>query len=241
MNEERLVEQLFQHLTTGDRNGARQLIQDIGNDGYTPEDLTDGIIWPTLEMVGSLFRADQLTTLAHHYAIRLLRMLVDQVQAEYEQKPRNGRKILMFSGASEADELAGAMVANLTEAAGFQVLFGGGGVANDEILGEVGEQKPDVLLMFASGASDAPNTRVLIDSIRTIDACPNMQIVVGGGIFNRAEGLAEEIGADLWARHPSELVDKLTTHKKQRATSTQRTVGRNRRASSADEIRAEAA
>ena len=32
-----------------------------------------------------------------------------------------------------------------------------------------------------------------------------MQIVVGGGIFNRAAGLAEEIGADLWATGPDDL------------------------------------
>lgn len=36
-----------------------------------------------------------------------------------------------------------------------------------------------------------------------------MQIVVGGGIFNRAPGLAEEIGADLWATSPRELLSVL--------------------------------
>jgi hypothetical protein len=58
-----------------------------------------------------------------------------------------------------------------------------------------------------------------------------MQIVVGGGVFSRAEGLAEEIGADLWARDPRELIDKLDAQKDRRATPEQRTVGRNRRTS----------
>ncbi len=241
MNEEILIERLFHTLINGDREGSRQIVREICNSGYSPEELTDAILWPVLEMVNSLFRSDQLTTLAHHYAVRLLRMLVDQVQAEYEQQPRLGRTILLFSGASEGDELAGAMVANLAEGAGFDVLFGGGGVANDEILAEVGERKPDVLLMFASGPSDAPNIRVLIDTIREVDACPQMQIVVGGGIFNRAEGLAEEIGADLWARHPGELVEKLGTHRRRRAESTQRTVGKNKRAASSAQPRSAAA
>ena len=90
-------------------------------------------------------------------------------------------------------------------------------------------QRPDVLLMFASAPGDAPNIRLLIDSIRGVGACPDMQIVVGGGVFNRAEGLAEEIGADLWARTPAELLERLATEPARRATEEQRTVGRNRR------------
>ena len=55
----------------------------------------------------------------------------------------------------------------------------------------------------------APPEVQLIDAIREIGSCPNLQIVVGGGIFNRAPGLAEEIGADLNAKGPAELLDLL--------------------------------
>jgi methanogenic corrinoid protein MtbC1 len=233
VNEELLVERLFQALVSGDRETARTIVretQETPKDAITAEELSHRVYWQVLEMLNSFFRADQLTTLAHHYGIRLLRSLIDQAQANYTQQPRRNRRILLFSGTSEADELAGQLVADLTEADGYEVFFGGGGIANDEILGEVGERKPDILLMFASAPTDAPNIRLLIDSIRGVGACPELQIVVGGGVFNRAEGLAEEIGADLWAKDPSELLDKLHQQKERRATSEQRTVGRTRRA-----------
>lgn len=232
MNEELLVERLFQALISGDRATARTIVQetqDAKTGGLTPEELSHRVYWQSLEMLNTLFRSDQLTTLAHHYGVRLLRSLIDQAQASYTQKPRRNRRILMFSGTSEADELAGQIVADLAEADGYDVNFGGGGIANDEILGEVGERKPDVLLMFASSPSDAPNIRLLIDHIRSIGACPDMQIVVGGGVFNRAEGLAQEIGADLWAKTPTELLEKLHNQQDRRATNDQRTVGRTRR------------
>jgi methanogenic corrinoid protein MtbC1 len=225
------IERLFQALITGDRNSAREIVAETKAAGLTPEQCTHEIYWPVLDMLNQLFRADQLTTLAHHYAMRLLRTLVDQAQARYKQKPRRGRKLLMFSGHSEADELAGLLAADLIEADGYEVYFGGGGIANDEIMAAVGEQRPDTLLMFASAPTDAPNIRQIIDSIRTVGACPGMQIVVGGGVFNRAEGLAEEIGADLWAKTPAELLDKLDKQHDRRATESQRTVGRNRRPS----------
>lgn len=233
MNEEILVERFFQVLITGDRSGSRTLVEECRDSDMPAERLAQDVYWPVLEMIQSLYRADQLTTLAHHYATRLLRSLINQAQAHYSQSERRGRKILMFSGPGEVDELTGQLTADLAEADGYDVFFGGGGVANDEILEEVGEQRPDVLLMFSSAPSDAPNIRQLIDTIRGVDACPEMQIVVGGGIFNRAEGLAEEIGADLWAKSPDELLEVLDSDKERRATAEQRTVGRNRKNSMA--------
>jgi methanogenic corrinoid protein MtbC1 len=230
VNQELIVERLFQALITGDRNAARQIIAETRNDhGCTSEDLAHEIYWPSLDMINTLFRNDQLTTLAHHYAVRILRSLVDQAQAEYIQGRRRSHKVCMFSGASEADELAGQLTADLIEADGYEVFFGGGGIANDEILAEVGEQRPTTLLMWASAPSDAPNIRQLIDHVRGVNACPHMQIVVGGGVFNRAPGLAEEIGADLWARTPRELIESMAANGARRAAEDQRTVGRNRK------------
>jgi methanogenic corrinoid protein MtbC1 len=202
------------------------------DEGVTAEELAQEVYWPALDILADLFRADELSTLAHHYATRLLRSLVDQAQANYTQKPRRDRTVLMFCGSSEADELAGQLVADLCEADGYVIWFGGGGVAGDEILAEVGARDPDVLLMFASAPTDAPEIRQLIDTIRGIDAVPDLQIVVGGGVFNRAEGLAEEIGADLWARNPAELLQRLVEEPQRRATPDQRTVGRHRRSGS---------
>lgn len=229
MNLEILIERLFQSLVTGDRQAARQISNEAQEQGMSPEQLSHEVYWPAMELISKLYRADQLSTLAHHYGTRLLRSMTDQAQSQYAQKPRRGRSLLLFCGDAEVDELAGLLVADLAEADGYDVHFGGGGIANDEILAEVGERRPDVLLLFASAASDAPNIRVMIDTIRNVGACPELQIVVGGGIFNRAEGLAEEIGADVWAKTPSELLEKLVSEKTRRATESQRTVGRTRR------------
>ena len=54
-------------------------------------------------------------------------------------------------------------------------------------------------------------------------------MVVGGGVFNRAEGLAEEIGADMWAKSPMDLAEMLIGQPARRAANDQRTVGRRRR------------
>ncbi|RLS61849.1 MAG: cobalamin B12-binding domain-containing protein [Planctomycetota bacterium] len=213
MNTERIIEQLHSHLVSGERRSARKFVRALYSAGASAETLAKEVFWPLLEMTSTLFRKDQMTTLAHQYSTRMLRMFVDQAQERYEEKALRGRSICVFCGPNETEELAGQMVADLLEADGYEVTFAGGGVANDDISEELAARQPDVLLMFASSAKDAPMIRELIDSIREKNAHPAMQIVVGGGIFNRAPGLDEEIGADTSAKGPADLLKTLLTQK----------------------------
>ena len=204
-----LEQQLFQALVSGDRQSCRRLVAEATESGVGATELAREVYWSVLDTMNTLFRNDQISMLSYQYGTRLLRSLVDQAQAGYEQGTRRDRTICMFCGESEADDLAAQLVADLAEADGYDVFFGGSCIANDEILAEVNQRRPDVLLLFSSGPRDAPNIRELIDHVRGVNACPQMQIVVGGGIFNRAPGLAEEIGADLWATSPRELLSVL--------------------------------
>ncbi len=229
MNDQLLSERLFETLITGDRVASRLIVDRARQDGYTPERLISEVFWPTYENLERLHRADNLTRLAHHMATRLLRVLSDQVARDLDITGSRNRSVFAVCGPSEGEELGAQMAVDLLEGAGFEVTFAGGGVAADEILQRVQETHPDVLLTFASAASDLPDIRQLIDTIREIGACDSTQIAVGGGVFNRAEGLAEEIGADIWAVDPLEMVDTLIDEPERRAAPDQRTVGKTRR------------
>jgi len=229
VNQEILQERLFEALINGDRPGARGIVRDAGRCGMSPEEIVATVFWPAYEMVEKLFRADQLTVLSHNMATRLLRVLVDQEASRFTPTSSRGRTVFAVCGPKDADELAAQMAVDLLEREGFAVTFAGGGIAGDEIMAHVQESRPDVLLMFASSPSDLPEIRRMIDLMREIGACRNLQIVVGGGVFNRADGLAEEIGADLWATSPTELVQVMIEQPERRAAADQRTVGKKRK------------
>lgn len=199
----------FDSLLSGDRALARCLLTQAVANVREPQDLIQSLFWPTYRRVESLYSTDVITTLQHHAATRLLRVLVDQVAADFQRCDPNGQRVLAFCGPDDIDELGAQMAVDLMEAAGFAVTFAGGGVPVDEIIAHVQAEKPDLLVLFASAPSDLPHTRELIDTIHEIGACPNLRIVVGGGVYNRAEGLAEEIGADGMADDPIELVELL--------------------------------
>ncbi|MCC6676181.1 MAG: cobalamin-dependent protein [Phycisphaerales bacterium] len=233
MNKEVLVDQFFETLINGDRPAARALVQKVADAGVPAAKILADLLWPTYEQIEKLHRHDQLTSMSHHLATRLLRTLVDQNAANLTRGKVRGRTVFACCGPAEGDELGAQMAVDLLEAGGFTVTFAGGGLPPDEVMSQVHEYRPDVLLMFASAPGDLPIIRQTIDTLHEIGACPKTQIVVGGGVFNRAEGLAEEIGADLWATSPMELVHLMLAEPEHRATDEQRTVGRKRRAKAA--------
>jgi hypothetical protein len=84
-------------------------------------------------------------------------------------------------------------------------------------------------MAYGTIPSAAPMVRQLIDLLHDVGICPKLQFICSGGVFNRAEGLAEEIGADLFAPNPLEALDILARYPHKRATPEQQTVGRKRR------------
>ena len=228
MNTDLFIENLFSTLISGERNASRRLVDAAFDHGIDAGTLAREVFWPTLNNITTLYRQDSITRLAQQYATRSLSTMISQVQPHYEVAESRNRTICMFCGPDELDDLAARLTADLLEADGYTVFFGGGNIAHDDIMAEVHERKPDVLLMFSAGGADAPGLRQLIDHVRGINALPDMQIVVGGGIFNRAPGLAEEIGADLWATGPEELMDQLHQYPDARADLEERTVGRGK-------------
>lgn len=230
MHSEVLIERFFTALISGNRVASREIVDEVLQADCPAETVLDKLFWPTLEHIQKVYRADQLSELSHHYATRLIHALANQMQLRLKRADRRGKTVLLVSGPESGEEVGAHLTADLLEADGYDVYFAGGGVANDEVVNQLGELSADILVVFGAAPSTVPLTRQLIDRLHSIGACPKLQVVVGGGVFNRADGLAEEIGADLWAKSPMDLVTAVSKKPKKRMTADQRTVGRKRRA-----------
>lgn len=226
------VECLLESCLRGDRTDVRILTDRLLSD-VPPDQLLMDVILPAVTRVQMLDRSDTASSHAVNLMLRTIRVAAARIAERLEPGPLDAalgpRRITMFSGAAPAEELQAEIFAAVLEHDGHVVRFCGGGIPADEILADVGQEDPDVLLLFASSAADAPGIRDVIDRIRTIDGRPNLQIAVGGGVFERAEGLAEEIGADLWAVDIEDLRVAIVDEAERRAFPEQRTVGRTRR------------
>ncbi|MEM8873634.1 MAG: B12-binding domain-containing protein [Planctomycetota bacterium] len=229
MTDSKFYEAYLRALITGDRKAGRDAVADALDSGIDARTYLTEICYAAMEHVRSLYKDDKLTVVQMGLATRLNRSLVDRLAGELEHMPANGKKALIFCGNDEPEELGGQICAELFEADGWDVMFVGGDVPNDEILEMVGNHRPDLLIHFATLPQQLPNVRALIDYLRDVNSCPGMQVMCCGGVFKRAEGLAEEIGADLWADSAAAAVTVAEANPHRKASVEQQTVGKMRR------------
>ena len=199
MVREEIVEKYLDALLKGDRRSSRSVIEETLQSG-TPTNLVYmEVVWPTMVEIENLLRTERITPAQEHLASRINRSIVDQLQNKLPRRPAKNKKIIVCCAPDELQELGGQIIADLFESDGWDVRFIGGGLTNDDLLTYVHEYAPDILLIYGTTPRQAPSVRQLIDRIKDVNANPNMQLMVSGGLFNRAEGLWQEIGADSFA------------------------------------------
>jgi methanogenic corrinoid protein MtbC1 len=206
MVKEDVLAHYLEALLHGDRKACRSVIEETLQTGVPANSVYLHLIWPVMGEIERLQRMDRITSVQEHLATRINRTIVDQLQNKLPRRPAKHKKAAICCARDELQELGAQMIADLFESDGWQVRFLGGGLSNDDIFAFINEYAPDVLLVYGTAPKQAPDIRRLMDRVRAVNAWPDMRIIVSGGLFNRAEGLWEEIGADGFAATAAEAL-----------------------------------
>ncbi len=206
MDFERFRTKYLEQLIQGNRMGCRQVIGEALQTGTPANSIYTELFWPVMGEIEQLYRGHRIDRITENMATRINRTLVDQLQGKLPHAPKRDMKMVITCADNEAEELGAQMCADLFESDGWEVKFIGNGVPNDELLSLIGYYQPDILFIYGSKPTDAPNVRKIIDTLRGIQACPDIRVMLSGGVFNRAEGLWEEIGADMFASTAKEAL-----------------------------------
>lgn len=206
MVQEKFLQRYLRSLLTGDRNECRTVIEEALQSGIPAHQVYMDIIWPIMTEIDKLYRQDEIDSAQEAFASRINRTIVNQLQNKLPRRPGKDKRIAIVTTSSDQAELGGQMTNDLFESDGWDTRFLGGTASQDDVMSFIHSYRPDILLLYGFNGSDAPAVRVLIDTIRNVNAFPQMRIMLSGGIFDRAEGLWEEIGADLYAETAAEAV-----------------------------------
>ncbi len=228
MIKEQALAKYLEALLRGDRRTCRSVVEETLQSGIPANSVYLHLIWPVMMEIERLLRSDKITTIEEHLATRVNRTIVDQLQNKLPRRPAKHKKVAVCCAREELQELGAQMIADLFESDGWEVRFLGGGLGNDDIFAYINEYAPDVLLIYGTTPKQAPDVRRLIDRVRGVNAWPDMRIIVSGGLFNRAEGLWEEIGADGFAATAAEVL-QVAADDTQVANPDRRTVNRRKR------------
>jgi methanogenic corrinoid protein MtbC1 len=215
-------------LLRGDRKACRSVVEETLQSGIPANSVYLHLIWPVMAEIERLSRLDKITSVQEHLATRINRTIVDQLQNKLPRRPVRHKRVAVSCTRDELQELGAQIIADLFESDGWEVRFLGGGLNNDDIYAFVNQYAPDVLFIYGTTPKQAPDVRRLIDRIRGVNAWPDLRIIVSGGLFNRAEGLWEEIGADGFASTAAEAL-QVAADESQVANPDRRTVNRRKR------------
>jgi methanogenic corrinoid protein MtbC1 len=206
MVNEKLVARYLKSLLTGDRNECRVVIEEVLRSGVPAHQVYMDIIWPIMTEIDKLYREDQIDSAQEAFASRINRTIINQLQNKLPRRAEKDKRVVIVTAQSDKAELGGQMMNDLFESDGWETRFLGGTAGNDDVMTFIHGYAPDILLLYGFNGEDAPAVRGLIDTIRGVNAFPEMRIMLSGGVFSRAEGLWEEIGADLYAETAADAV-----------------------------------
>ena len=206
MVKEKVIERYLKSLLTGDRNECRTVIEEVLRSGIPAHQVYMDIIWPIMTEIDKLYREDRIDSAQEAFASRINRTIVNQLQNKLPRRTNKEKSVVIVTAKSDKAELGGQMINDLFESDGWETRFLGGTAGNDDIMTFIHGYAPDILLLYGFNGEDAPAVRTLIDTIRGVHAFPEMRIMLSGGVFSRAEGLWEEIGADLYAETAADAV-----------------------------------
>jgi len=205
------VDEYMSPLLAGNRAQCREVVRRHTANATDSFTAYHELLWPAMERVDKLYRSDRINLASEHMATRINRAIADQLQLHLPKGSSNGKRMLILCADGEPEELGAQMCSDLLEAQGWDVYFLGGGVPNDEVMSLAGQLRPDILLIFGTQPGGVPGVRRLIDLIRGVGLNPTMNIIVSGGVFNRAEGLWKEVNADHYAKSAADLLKMAAT------------------------------
>ncbi len=206
MIKETVIARYLKSLLTGDRSECRVVIEEVLRSGTPAHQVYMDIIWPIMTEIDKLYREDQIDSAQEAFASRINRTIVNQLQNKLPRRANKEKSVVIVTAQSDKAELGGQMMNDLFESDGWETRFLGGTAGNDDVMTFIHGYAPDILLLYGFNGDDAPAVRNLIDTIRGVNAFPEMRIMLSGGVFSRAEGLWEEIGADLYAETAADAV-----------------------------------
>jgi methanogenic corrinoid protein MtbC1 len=237
MVKKELLARYLEPLLRGDRKGCRSVIEEALQRGIPANSVYINIVWPVMVEIENLIKDGRISPVEEHLATRVNRNIVDQLQNKLPRRQNKNKRIVICCAQEEIQELGAQIMADLFESDGWDVKFLGGGLTNDDILAFVNENGPDILLIYGTTPKQAPDIRRLIDTVKSINAWPDMRIMVSGGLFNRAEGLWQEMEADLYAETAIEAIE-MAACEENKNNGVQRTINRRkkRRQMQAEEV-----
>lgn len=202
-----LRQDYLREILAGRRKIALELIMDAYRGGYPIHGLYMDIFQETLYEIGRLWETNRISVADEHMGTAITQYVMSYLYQHLEfSKERRGR--LVITGIqSELHQVGANMVADILESDGWDTIFLGTNVSEDEILDSIRQHQADLVGISSTMLFNIPKVIQLVEAVRR-EAGDSVHIMLGGSAFKVLPELPTELQGCLLALDLRQALDQ---------------------------------
>lgn len=186
-------------LLNSDRNGAKQIIDDLLERGVGIEDIYLNVFTDTMRRVGELWHDGIISVGVEHYCTAVTQYLMSTMYEQIFNSERKNKKMIACAVGSELHEMGIRMVTDIFELNGWDTYYLGANLPIAEIIDFAKINKPDVIALSITMPYHLGLMKETITQIKNEYELQHLKILVGGLPLINNEELVSSLGADGFA------------------------------------------
>lgn len=202
-----LRQDYLREILAGRRKIALELIMDAYRDGYPIPGLYMDIFQETLYEIGRLWETNRISVADEHMGTAITQYVMSNLYQHLEiSKERRGR-LVMTGIQSELHQVGANMVADILESDGWDTVFLGTNVSEDEILNSISQHQADLVGISSTMLFNIPKVIRLVEAVRR-EAGDSVNIMLGGSAFKVLPELPTELQGCILALDLRQALDR---------------------------------
>lgn len=190
-------------LRNGDEAAAHSVISEAQSACVDATAIYLKVFAPSMVTIGELWEQNELSVAEEHLATEITERLIGQLSPSFSAQQAVGQpgRVVMGCVAGERHVLGLRMLADVFRQQGWRVLYLGADVPNQDWTRLVMRFDADLVAISACAERHETLLRDLIRELRA--ASPQLEVLIGGGCFDRDQELWRKVGAT--QHHPDAL------------------------------------
>ena len=190
------LESLLGCLLKGDSTGARRMAEESAPEaGDLPKFYVDRV-QPVMYRIGDLWAEGEVSVAQEHMATALISRIMAATYQRFELfKPSKG-KVVVACATDEFHEIGARTVADLLELDGWDVMFIGANVPEEDFHSTVVDVQPEIVALSAAVPSHLLRMKGMVDGVRAESSLAHTRTMVGGLALNVAPEASDKLAVD---------------------------------------------
>jgi excisionase family DNA binding protein len=200
-------QRLQERMLRGDVAGSWQVVEAAMTSGFEPGEIYVGLLAPSLHAIGTAWRSGVVSVDQEHLASSVAATLIGRLGPRFVHRGRKKGVVIVAMPPGERHGLGVAMLSDILADAGYAVLNLGPDTPTASLVAAMREAgRLAAVIVSVVDTDRRPAARRLLAAARR--ERPPVPLLVGGNAVPD-EGVALDLGADVWVADPRRLGDAI--------------------------------